>query len=84
DWLGDSDERDGDNDGDGIPNYLDLDSDGDTIPDAWEGKNKCATCNNLNDGNGDGWDDRGQYAPVIDTDKDGTPDFLDLDSDNDC
>ncbi|WP_269013455.1 putative Ig domain-containing protein [Aquirufa nivalisilvae] len=84
DWLGDSDERDGDNDRDGIPNYLDLDSDGDTIPDAWEGKNKCATCNNLNDGNGDGWDDRGQYVPVIDTDKDGTPDFLDLDSDNDC
>ncbi|MHA8055590.1 putative Ig domain-containing protein [Aquirufa nivalisilvae] len=84
DWLGDSDERDGDNDSDGIPNYLDLDSDGDTIPDAWEGKNKCATCNNLNDGNGDGWDDRGQYVPVIDTDKDGTPDFLDLDSDNDC
>ncbi|MDF5691499.1 putative Ig domain-containing protein [Aquirufa aurantiipilula] len=84
DWLGDSDERDSDNDGDGIPNYLDLDSDGDTIPDAWEGKNKCATCTNLNDGNGDGWDDRGQYVPVIDTDKDGTSDFLDLDSDNDC
>ncbi len=84
DWLGDSDERDGDNDGDKIPNYLDLDSDGDTIPDAWEGKNKCATCTNLNDGNGDGWDDRGQYVAVIDTDKDGSPDFLDLDSDNDC
>ncbi|MFY9158217.1 putative Ig domain-containing protein [Aquirufa ecclesiirivi] len=84
DWLGDSDERDSDNDGDGIPNYLDLDSDGDTIPDAWEGKNKCATCTTLNDGNGDGWDDRGQYVAVIDTDKDGTADFLDLDSDNDC
>ncbi|MHA8104917.1 invasin domain 3-containing protein [Aquirufa nivalisilvae] len=84
DWLGDSDERSQDNDGDGVPNYLDLDSDGDGIPDAWEGKNKCATCDNRNDDNDDGWDDRGQYKAVIDTDKDGSPDFLDLDSDNDC
>ncbi|MDF5690152.1 invasin domain 3-containing protein [Aquirufa aurantiipilula] len=84
DWLGDTDERDQDNDRDGIPNYLDLDSDGDTIPDAWEGKNKCATCDNKNDDNDDGWDDRGQYKALIDTDKDGSPDFFDLDSDNDC
>ncbi|MHA8052659.1 invasin domain 3-containing protein [Aquirufa sp. OSTEICH-129A] len=84
DWLGDSDERDTDNDGDRIPNYLDDDSDGDGIPDAWEGKDKCRECDNLNDGNENGWDDRGEYKAVIDSDKDGSPDFLDLDSDNDC
>ncbi|AWL09160.1 Non-specific serine/threonine protein kinase [Aquirufa nivalisilvae] len=84
DWLGDSDERDTDNDGDRIPNYLDADSDGDGIPDAWEGKDKCRECDNSNDDNDNGWDDRGEYKAVIDTDKDGSPDFLDLDSDNDC
>ncbi|MHA8071868.1 invasin domain 3-containing protein [Aquirufa ecclesiirivi] len=84
DWLGDTDERNLDNDNDGTPNYLDLDSDADGIPDAWEGKNKCATCDNRNDDNDDGWDDRGQYKALIDTDKDGSPDFFDLDSDNDC
>ncbi|MFL0163425.1 hypothetical protein U0R11_13590, partial [Aquirufa sp. 1-SAACH-A3] len=84
DWLGDSDERDTDNDGDRIPNYLDDDSDGDGIPDAWEGKDKCRECTNSNDDNDNGWDDRGEYKVVIDSDKDGSPDFLDLDSDNDC
>ncbi|WP_269025858.1 invasin domain 3-containing protein [Aquirufa nivalisilvae] len=84
DWLGDSDERDTDNDGDGIPNYLDADSDGDGIPDAWEGKDKCRECDNSNDDNDNGWDDRGEYKAVTDSDKDGSPDFLDLDSDNDC
>ncbi|CAM3893039.1 invasin domain 3-containing protein [Aquirufa aurantiipilula] len=84
DWLGDSDERDTDNDGDRIPNYLDDDSDGDGIPDAWEGKDKCRDCDNSNDGNDNGWDDRGEYKAVMDSDKDGSPDFLDLDSDNDC
>ncbi|MCZ2472229.1 T9SS type B sorting domain-containing protein [Aquirufa ecclesiirivi] len=84
DWLGDSDERDTDNDGDRIPNYLDDDSDGDGIPDAWEGKDKCRECDNSNDDNDNGWDDRGEYKAVIDSDKDGSPDFLDLDSDNDC
>ncbi|WP_269015141.1 invasin domain 3-containing protein [Aquirufa nivalisilvae] len=84
DWLGDSDERDTDNDGDRIPNYLDADSDGDGIPDAWEGKDKCRECDNSNDDNDNGWDDRGEYKAVIDSDKDGSPDFLDLDSDNDC
>ncbi|RXK52634.1 T9SS type B sorting domain-containing protein [Aquirufa rosea] len=83
DWLGDSDERDGDNDLDGKPNYLDDDSDQDGIPDAWEGKNKCATCQFLQDEKGDGWDDRGQYRVVIDTDGDGQADYLDGDSDND-
>lgn len=83
DWLGDSDERDGDNDLDGKPNFLDDDSDNDGIPDAWEGKNKCATCTTSIDNQGDGWDDRGQNSPVIDTDLDGQPDYLGQDSDND-
>lgn len=83
DWLGDSDERDGDNDLDGKPNYVDDDSDNDGIPDAWEGKNKCTTCLSKQDDQGDGWDDRGQFVALIDTDKDGQPDFLDQDSDND-
>ncbi|MDF5690458.1 gliding motility-associated C-terminal domain-containing protein [Aquirufa aurantiipilula] len=84
DWLGDQDERNVDNDLDGVPNYLDLDSDQDGIPDAWEGKNKCASCSQRKDDLDDGWDDRGQYVKVIDTDSDGSSDFLDLDSDNDC
>lgn len=83
DWLGDSDERDGDNDLDGKPNFLDDDSDNDGIPDTWEGKNKCVTCLSVQDDRGDGWDDRGQFVAIIDTDKDGQPDFLDQDSDND-
>ncbi|RXK50819.1 T9SS type B sorting domain-containing protein [Aquirufa rosea] len=84
DWLGDQDERNVDNDEDGLANFIDLDSDNDGIPDAWEGKNKCALCQSLKDDLDDGWDDRGQYVQVIDTDADGTSDFLDLDSDNDC
>ncbi|MCZ2472767.1 T9SS type B sorting domain-containing protein [Aquirufa ecclesiirivi] len=83
DWLGDSDERDGDNDLDGKPNYVDDDSDNDGISDAWEGKNKCTTCLSKQDDQGDGWDDRGQFVAILDTDKDGQPDFLDQDSDND-
>jgi gliding motility-associated-like protein len=86
DWLSDGIEGRNDADGDGTPNYLDLDSDGDTIMDSWEGSNKCASCTNLQDDQGDGWDDRKQFPNplAIDTDGDGTPDFLDLDSDNDC
>ncbi|WP_459471053.1 gliding motility-associated C-terminal domain-containing protein [Aquirufa beregesia] len=83
DWLGDRDEGDEDNDLDGKANYLDTDSDNDGIPDAWEGKNKCAACQTLQDEKGDGWDDRGQYVVVIDTDRDGQADYLDADSDND-
>jgi len=54
-------------DGDGTPNYLDLDSDNDGIPDSIEdaGCNGTAPC-----------------TPT-DTDGDGIPNYLDLDSDND-
>jgi gliding motility-associated-like protein len=85
DWLADGIEGLADTDKDGTPNYLDLDSDGDTIPDSWEGADRCPSCTGLQDDQGDGFDDRKQFAnPLpIDTDADGTPDYLDLDSDND-
>jgi gliding motility-associated-like protein len=85
DWLADGIEGLADTDRDGTPNYLDLDSDGDTIPDSWEGADRCPSCTNLQDDQGDGFDDRKQFVnPLpIDTDADGTPDYLDLDSDND-
>jgi hypothetical protein len=56
-----------DSDGNGIPDYLDLDSDGDGIPDAEE-------CPEFPDPDTGG---------CRDTDGDGTPDYLDLDSDSD-
>lgn len=77
-----------DTDGDGIPDYLDLDSDNDGIPDVVE--------NGGVDENGDGMIDCTFHATtglancltnlglsVIDLDGDGVPNFLDLDSDND-
>jgi hypothetical protein len=80
-----------DTDSDGTPNSLDLDSDGDGIPDNIEAQTTAAyvvpasdntvtyaTNNGLNSAyvstNG---------ISVIDTDADGTPDYLDTDSDND-
>ncbi len=85
-------------DNDGIPNYLDLDSDNDGIPDAIEACGDfnltlegCTLDNdgseNYPDGNGDGCPDgivQGACATApIDSDNDGSPDYLDLDSDND-
>ncbi|MBA4745836.1 MAG: hypothetical protein H2058_11320 [Muricauda sp.] len=75
-----------DTDGDGIPNYQDLDSDGDGIPDNVEAQTS------LNyiapsgvDANNNGLDDayEGSGLSAVDTDGDGTPDFMDTDSDND-
>ncbi len=78
-----------DTDGDGIPNHFDLDSDGDGITDAHEAFGKDADGDGRYDGfddqNGDGADDmltRLGTQP-IDSDGDGTPDFLQLDSDAD-
>jgi hypothetical protein len=73
-----------DSDNDGIANYLDLDSDNDGIPDNIEAQ---ATQNYIkpnNEFDNDGVDTAytGGLTPV-DTDLDGTPDYLDLDSDND-
>jgi gliding motility-associated-like protein len=85
DGISDSVEKFGDMDGDGKPNFLDLDSDGDGISDQYEGLNLCENCGRV-DNNDDGYDDRAQQDsryPSVDTDKDGTLDFLDLDADND-
>jgi|GEM_PF-392799 len=83
-----------DPDGDGIPNELDLDSDGDGLPDHFEAggnndSNSNGTADNFIDSDSDGHHDAhdtdqgGAVLPLPDTDGDGTPDFLDKDSDND-
>ena len=87
-----------DTDNDGIPNYLDLDSDNDGITDVAEQGFVDADGNgiidNFVDADGDGIADnvdKNQDAitagssPIIalDTDMDGIPNYLDLDSDND-
>jgi hypothetical protein len=79
-----------DEDGDGIENYLDLDSDSDGIADNLEAQTTAAFLAPLGtDGDNDGWDDR------YDSDNGGTaitlsnnegfrnPDYLDDDSDGD-
>jgi len=78
-----------DTDGDGVPDYRDLDSDNDGIVDLVEARgvdgNGDGRLDNLRDANGDGADDGLQRTttPWIDTDGDGSPDFRDLDSDQD-
>ncbi len=72
-------------DGDGIPNSLDLDSDGDGIPDNIEAQTTAGytvpgnTIDNITGIN----TTYGSGLTPIDTDADGTPDYLDIDSDND-
>ncbi|RIV43014.1 PA14 domain-containing protein [Flagellimonas pelagia] len=75
-----------DTDGDGIPNYQDLDSDGDGIPDNVEAQTSTGyTAPSGTDSDNDGLDNAYETGGIayIDTDGDGTPDFLDTDSDND-
>lgn len=87
-----------DSDGDGIPDYRDLDSDADGISDSVEaGDTDGATPPVDSDGDGmpdfrdtdsdgDGIpdvDELGVNFEVVDTDGDGTPDYRDTDSDND-
>ncbi len=85
DGILDTEEGDLDTDGDGIPNSLDLDSDGDGIPDNIEAQttagyivpgNTIDNTTGINTTYGTG-------LTPIDTDADGTPDYLDIDSDND-
>jgi uncharacterized repeat protein (TIGR01451 family)/MYXO-CTERM domain-containing protein len=86
-----------DHDGDGVVDYLDLDSDNDGIADVHEGGARCADANDngvcdANDEDGDGIVDSidmvstfGTVAArkVTDVDGDGVPDVHDLDSDAD-
>ncbi|MAW85348.1 MAG: hypothetical protein CMJ42_02340 [Phyllobacteriaceae bacterium] len=85
-----------DSDGDGIADYLDLDSDNDGIPDNVEAQSTAGyVVPSGIDLDGEGLDDAydadtGSADPVssaglsaVDTDSDGTPDYLDTDSDND-
>ncbi|TDD94457.1 LamG-like jellyroll fold domain-containing protein [Flavobacterium cellulosilyticum] len=81
-----------DTDGDGVPNYFDLDSDNDGIPDVVEaglgnlsnGKGKISIA--WADANGNGLHDSAESTanlPPLDADGDGVPNYIDLDSDND-
>ena len=82
-----------DNDGDGIPNRLDLDSDGDGIPDLVEAggidTDGNGTVDGFADSDGDGLANTydatsgGVNIANLDTDGDGIPNYKDLDSDND-
>ncbi|MBL9038109.1 MAG: OmpA family protein, partial [Archangium sp.] len=86
-----------DTDGDGAPDFRDLDSDNDGLSDLVEGGSGCADSNRdaVCDGTdtdkdglpatSDGQPTRfgGTARPRPDTDGDGVPDFRDLDSDND-
>ncbi len=83
---------DRDSDGDGVPDRLDIDSDNDGIVDNIEGQGEGEGEYILPigvDGNGNGWDDAydpemGGYEFIpVDTDDDGMPDYLDIDSEND-
>ncbi len=78
-----------DTDGDGIPDYLDIDSDDDGIPDNVEAQTTAGyIAPGLSDADGNGLDDvyengGGVGIIPVDTDGDGLPDYVDLDSDND-
>lgn len=71
-----------DSDGDGIADALDLDSDNDGLLDTTEAL-ALNTVTPAIDANSDGLYDEFAGLVVADTDSDGVPDYLDLDSDND-
>ena len=78
-----------DTDGDGTPDFMDIDSDADGITDLVEAGGIDADNNgridNFFDADAKGVDDTVQASalPVFDTDGDGTADYRDTDSDND-
>jgi len=77
-----------DEDQDGVPNFLDLDSDQDGVSDYVEStaryESNITRNNSFDDANNDGLDDSyHQGIAPLDTDSDGIYNFLDLDSDND-
>ncbi|TNF75777.1 MAG: hypothetical protein EP302_01645 [Bacteroidetes bacterium] len=79
-----------DSDGDGTPDYLDPDSDNDGIPDNFEAQGTYVYLQPYGrDSDSNGLDDRYEEHPgsgdglmPVDFDKDGIPDYLDSDSDN--
>ncbi|MEZ4781454.1 MAG: LamG-like jellyroll fold domain-containing protein [Flavobacteriaceae bacterium] len=81
-----------DTDNDGVADLFDLDADNDGIPDVVEAglgdySEGTATLTGVGswiDANGNGMHDLVEGHIVLDTDGDGTPNFLDLDSDNDA
>lgn len=73
-----------DSDGDGIADQNDLDSDNDSILDLFEAQAQSGITLSNVDVTGDGIDDVfGTGIILADTDTDGIPNYLDLDSDND-
>ncbi len=74
-----------DADGDGVADSLDIDSDDDGIPDNVEAQTTAGyVMPSGTDADGDGIDDAyGAGLSPVDTDLDGTPDYLDADSDQD-
>jgi len=84
-----------DTDGDGRPNYLDIDSDNDGIPDVTEGGGSDPDNDGrigtgvITDTDNDGMSNLvdptngGMALPIPDTDADGIPNYLDIDSDDD-
>jgi len=79
-----------DTDGDGVPDIFDIDDDNDGITDniEWQIEKFYVMPSGI-DENNNGWDDiyenqsKNGSMIIADTDLDGTPDFLDYDSDND-
>ena len=81
------------NDGDNIPDYLDLDADNDGIYDVVEGGDGASDTNNdgmvdsndtgYADADGDGMSDNTETTTEPDSDGDNTADYLELDSDGD-
>ncbi|WP_299367684.1 choice-of-anchor D domain-containing protein [Winogradskyella sp.] len=77
-----------DTDGDNVANVFDLDSDNDGIPDVVESgyspiSNGTALVDTWVDSNGNGMHDAFEGLNPLDSDGDGTPNYIDLDSDND-
>lgn len=76
-----------DTDQEGVLDFVDLDSDQDGIPDVVEKGMEDSDGNGridaFTDANNDGWDDFASSFVISDFDGDGSPDFLEHDSDND-
>ena len=78
-----------DSDRDLIPNFRDVDSDNDGLTDILESSgvddDNDGRIDGFTDANGDGADDMRQMMSIapLDSDSDGVPNYLDLDSDND-